>query len=127
MNPNPSPGDIYYGDFPFSDAEKYKDRPVLLLLNVFGRDIIVCMVTHRKNAFDDCIEITNSDLVEGQLGLNPSYIRPARLFTANPGLFRRKAGRVNDTILQRVKRLLSERFAPQVNGSGVAQASLGSG
>ncbi len=106
------PGELFYCDFPFSDACEFKDRPVLIVAKVFKDDAIVCMVTSKKAHFDDCIELHNADLTDGRLESNPSYIRPTRLFTTNPKLFRRKAGQVNETILNTVLNCLSKRFSP---------------
>lgn len=106
------PGDIVWSDFPQTDGEKFQDRPTLVVAKVFGDDVIVCMVTNTKSRFDACIELTNGDMAEGRLDSNPCYIRPVRLFTASPKIFRRKAGRVNDKILQSVLGMLSLKFKP---------------
>ncbi len=109
----PSPGDMYYCDFPHSDTREFKERPVLVVADVFGGDVIVCMVTHKKSRFDACVEVANADLTEGRLETNPSFIRPVRLFTANPRAFRRKAGRVQDRILREVLAVLAQKFSPK--------------
>jgi mRNA interferase MazF len=106
-----APGDIFYSDFPSSDACEFKDRPVLIVAKIFGNDIIVCMVTHKKSSFDVCIEVSNADLEDGRLETNPSFIRPVRLFTANPKIFRRKAGRVKQHILTSVLNELAKKFS----------------
>lgn len=106
-----APGDLFYSDFPSADACDFKDRPVLAVAKVFGDDVIVCMVTHKKSHFDVCIEVSNNDLEEGRLESNPSYIRPVRLFTANPNIFRRKAGRVKEHVLNAVLHSLVSKFS----------------
>ena len=107
-----APGDIFWSDFPSADAGDFKERPVLIVAKVFGDDVIVCMITTKKPRFDICIEISNTDFVEGGLATSPSFIRPVRLFTASPKIFRSKAGRVNGDVLNSVLEALSKKFNP---------------
>jgi mRNA interferase MazF len=83
---------------------------VLVLANVGNyNDLVVCMITAQPAAFS--IEITDSDFQEGQLTSPTSYVRPDRLFTAEPTLITRKAGTLNqykmDEIMGQVCRLFN--------------------
>ena len=75
-------GDVVVLPFPFSDLTSSKKRPALVVANLTGDDVIVCLITS-QNAKDICaIYLSNDDFASGSLKQN-SHIRPNRLFTAD--------------------------------------------
>jgi mRNA interferase MazF len=84
-------GQVVVLPFPFSNLRLSLRRPALVLANggIYD-DLIVCMITAKPAGLS--IEITDSDFLEGQLTNPKSYVRPDRLFTAEPTLVIRKAG-----------------------------------
>lgn len=103
-------GDVVFCDFPKTDASGFQDRTVLLVADVFGDDVIGCMVTTTKSKFDSCIELCNEHMAEGRMPNNPSYIRPVRLATINSRYIRRKVGTVKDDVLVLVKKEIRKKF-----------------
>lgn len=89
--------------FPFSDLSQSKVRPALLLADVQHGDWIICQIT--SNPFGDSRAITldASDFAQGSLP-RVSFARPAKLFTANEGLFLSTRGTLQTTALDAVRR-----------------------
>ena len=85
-------GQVVVLPFPRSDLseDRVQKRPVLVLACGGYDDLIVCMITAKPGAIpvgrDYSVEIRNSDFVEGKLRESVSYVRPDRLFTAEPTL-----------------------------------------
>lgn len=103
-------GDIVYCNFPKTDGSEFQDRTVLLVAQVFGNDVIGCMVTKKKNKFDPCIEISNDNMADGFMPFNPSYIRPARISTIDSTKIRRKVGTVKFELLSEVRQEIRKKF-----------------
>jgi len=75
-------GDIVVVPFPFSDLSSVKIRPALVVAILPGRDVILCMITTFPHSEWNTIPIDESDIEVGHFR-QQSYIRPARLFTAD--------------------------------------------
>ncbi len=85
-------GDVVIVLFPFSDLTNAKKRPALVIKQLNRDDAIVCQIT-KKNAPDlYSIELMANEFSSGSLPIDPSYIRPNRLFTVDTNIIDRKAG-----------------------------------
>jgi mRNA interferase MazF len=70
--------------FPFSDLSGAKKRPGLVVANIRGDDTILCQITSQNDDHDPyAIPLTSADFEDGDLRQS-SYIRPGKLFTADP-------------------------------------------
>lgn len=87
--------------FPFSDLSATKRRPALIVATLEGTDLILCMITSRRLRDPWAIEIGADDFVAGGLP-RTSYIRPARLFTADSQMILRVAGTLAEDVMARV-------------------------
>ena len=92
-------GDVVVFPFPFSDLSGSKRRPDLVLAKLKGKDLLLCQITSQPTF--DSIAITNFDFVAGSLPVN-SFIRSAKLFTADQNIIIKKAGHINNIVLQKV-------------------------
>jgi len=100
-------GQVVVLPFPLSDLSGAQKRPVLVLACNGGyNDLIVCMITARRLDIpvgrDYSVEITNSDFVEGKLRETVSYVRPDRLFTAEPTLVRGIVGSLQSSKMKEI-------------------------
>jgi len=73
-------GDVVVTPFPFSDLTASKKRPALVIAELKGDDIIICLITSQNAKDDYAVSLASDDLANGQLKQN-SNIRPNRLFT----------------------------------------------
>ena len=73
-------GDVVVTPFPFSDLTASKKRPALVIAELKGDDIIICLITSQNAKDDYAVSLASNDLANGQLKQN-SNIRPNRLFT----------------------------------------------
>lgn len=78
-------GDVVVLPFPFSDLTANKKRPALVVANLSGDDIIVCLITSQNTKDSYAISLSNSELASGNLK-QISNIRPNRLFTADSNI-----------------------------------------
>ena len=85
-------GEVVVFPFPFSDLSDTKRRPALVLADLSGDDLILCMIT--KSSRDrDSIPVADTDFSSGQLN-QVSNIRANRLFTGNGSLIYYSAGQL---------------------------------
>lgn len=92
--------DVVVLNFPFSYLSTSKKRPALVLSELDGNDIILCQITSKP--YDKyAIKINNSDFDEGNL-FQESYIKPARIFTADESIIVKWIGSVNHKIYAEV-------------------------
>lgn len=94
-------GDIVVIPFPYSDLSSSKKRPVIVLANLKGDDIILCQITSLFVKDDYAIALDNSDFKTGSLN-KPSNIRPNRLFTAEKSIITRKVGTIKPDVFEKV-------------------------
>src|SRR5690625_2884017 len=104
-------GDIVLILVPFSDLEKQKQRPVLVIsndnYNQITEDIIVLAITSRVKSLDYSVIIESKDLTEGYLKVT-SEIRSDKVYTLSKNIVKKKFGHVNSDILKSVRRKLNE-------------------
>lgn len=77
--------------FPFSDLTGSKLRPALVLAQAEKGDIVLCQITSQSYTDLSAIKINSNDLENGTLQ-RTSYVRPAKIFTANESIVVRKVG-----------------------------------
>ena len=95
-------GDVVVLPFPFSDLSASKKRPALVVTVIppYG-DLILCMITSRGAKDPSAIPLSRSDFLAGGLP-RQSYVRPNRLFTADPAIILRTAGQLTEEKMQEV-------------------------
>jgi mRNA interferase MazF len=86
-------GEVVVFPFPFTNLDPPKLRPSLVVANLPGPDMILCMITS-STADADAIQLEAVDFAQGSLPADPCFIRPARLFTGEDTLVVRSRGRL---------------------------------
>jgi mRNA interferase MazF len=106
----PTVGSVVIVRFPFSDLSNSKKRPAVIVANAGRGDWILCQITSNPYADPNAIQLDSSDFLNGGLQIR-SFVRPAKLFTANESLFLGIAGILWDnkteTIRSQIITLLS--------------------
>jgi mRNA-degrading endonuclease toxin of MazEF toxin-antitoxin module len=96
-------GDIVLLKFPFTDGEKSKKRPALVLVDTEDEDIIVCRITSKLYSSDFDFEIKNWD----KCGLKlPSVIRLHKIATLERSLVDQSIGDLD----KKLKKLIKQQF-----------------
>jgi len=111
----PIAGDVVIVPFPFSDLSETKRRPPLVLANLKGDDVILCMITSRAVADTYAIALDDTDFAAGGLKV-ASNVRPTRLFTAESSIVSSSAGRIADRKLNEVVESLCAIMREQQRG-----------
>ena len=97
-------GEIVLIPVPFTDLSASKRRPVLVVsnnnYNTTSSDMIVVAIT--SNLVQTGINITNSDMINGQLP-KPSIVRSDKIYTLNQGIVVKRIGFVSNAIQLSVK------------------------
>ncbi len=78
-------GDVVVLPFPFSDLTQAKKRPALVIANLKGIDVILCMITSQWIKDEYAIPIDENDFDHGSLK-KKSHARPNRIFTADSSI-----------------------------------------
>ena len=90
-------GDVVLVHFPYSDHERGKDRPALVLgRTVYGGYLLV-YITSQKKHLAYAVEVNETDLVEGGL-TKTSYIRPEISYVIDANQVKQKLARINPEI-----------------------------
>ena len=97
----PAAGAVVLVRFPFSDLSQAKVRPAVVLADAGRGDCILCQITSRPYGDASAIEITNAAFAAGSLHVT-SYVRPAKLFTANQNLITSQVGNLKPDTLQTI-------------------------
>ncbi len=84
-------GDVVVVPFPFADLSGKKKRPALVVANLLGDDVVLCLITSQKAKDNYAISLEHGDFATGSLR-QLSNIRPNRLFTADSGIVLYRAG-----------------------------------
>ncbi len=95
-------GSVVLVPFPFSDLSATKLRPALIIASSSRGDWICVQITSKPYSDSSAIEIVDADFQFGSLN-RTSYVRPAKLFTANQSLFRRDVGKIAQRKLHEVR------------------------
>ena len=94
-------GAVVVVSFPFSDLERSKRRPALVITDLKGNDLIFCMITKTRREDGYSIPLEAADFESGQLK-HPSNIRPNRIFTAEEDKIEYPVGNVKQAKIQEV-------------------------
>lgn len=110
----PEQGDILIVPIPFTDLSSQKRRPVTVVSNnVYNQkttDLVVVAMTSNPVEADYSFAITSSDLQEGKLN-HPGKVRADKIYTISKSLVVKSFGRVNETVLERIRNELQELAA----------------
>lgn len=93
-------GEVVVVPFPFSDLSQSKRCPALVLTNLRGDDVILCMISGR-GPDEYAIPLARSDFETGALD-KECHIRPNRVFTADGNIVEYSAGRLRAAKLAEV-------------------------
>ena len=95
----PAAGAVVLVRFPFSDLSQAKVRPAVVLADAGRGDYILCQITSKPYGDVTAIELTGAAFASGSLHVI-SYVRPAKLFTANQNLIMSQVGQLEPAALQ---------------------------
>lgn len=87
----PSRGSVVLIRFPFSDLSKSKLRPAVVLASAGKGDWILCQIRSQRYSDPQAVELAKDDFVTGSLR-KTSFVRFAKLFTADQSLIVEKVG-----------------------------------
>lgn len=102
-------GDVVVLPFPFSDLSVAKNRPSLVVATLQGDDLILCQITSQSRNDENAILLKEVDFAEGKLVLN-SFIRVARLFTADYSIIQSKIGHLKENKIKEVEEKICNIF-----------------
>lgn len=103
-------GQVVSSVFPFSDLTTQKYRPALVVAIVDFDDVILCQITSRPYSSTSPIKLIASDFKKGSLPID-SYIRPDKLFTAEPSIASKIYGELKPEKLEHVRLCIRSIFA----------------
>jgi mRNA interferase MazF len=97
----PSVGDVVIIPFPYSDLSQSKRRPALVLAEAGRGDFLLCQITSKQYGDLHALPLKESDFLSGGIK-RESFIRGAKLFTANEALILGVAGYLSHSKLSEV-------------------------
>jgi mRNA interferase MazF len=103
-------GDVIVLPFPFSDLTANKKRPALVVANLTGNDVIVCLITSQNAKDNYAIPLLNNDFASGSLRQN-SNLRPNRLFTADSSIVLYRIGTLEQKKMEDITTKIIEIFS----------------
>lgn len=95
-------GAVVVVPFPFSDLSESKVRPAVVVGAAGMGDYILCMITKTAPISEEGVELTNDDFVSGGLVVEPSYVRPSKLFTMNIAKIKKTCGHLGPEACSRI-------------------------
>lgn len=102
-------GDVVIFQFPFSDTNKFKKRPSLVVANLKGDNIILAQITAQSRPDPDILGLNSKDFQIG--GINKeSFIRPSVLFTIHKSRINYKAGKLTKNKVKQIEKKLCDIF-----------------
>jgi mRNA interferase MazF len=96
--------------FSFSDLTANKKRPALVVADLTGDDIIICLITSQNAKDNYAISLASDNLANGQLKQN-SNIRPNRLFTIDAKIILYRIGTLKKEKTEKVTEKIIEIFS----------------
>lgn len=103
-------GDVVVTSFPFSNLKRTKQRPALVVAQGEFDNIILCQITSKSYTSNIAVVITYADFVIGSLPVT-SYVRPDKLFTTDPDLIQKIAGRLHKRAQRKILAKVRALFA----------------
>ncbi len=106
----PKAGQIVLIPFPFSDLNRHKKRPVLVLTppDQYGDFIALAITSQQTRAPSN--PITTADLVEGHLPKS-SYVRTDKVFTLSTSLVLKALGNLQPALLHKAIERLCQKIS----------------
>ena len=108
-------GSIVLVDFSYSNFKETKYRPALVITsskyNESSLDVIVLRVTSRARDRKWEAEISNSDLAEGTLDIEPSYVKVDSIYAVEKKIVRKVVARLKEEKIKEIKKQLFELFS----------------
>lgn len=104
-------GDVVVVSFPFSDLSGQKLRPALVIAQAEFNNIILCQITSKPYTSKRAVRIAKTDFLTGSLPIE-SFARPDKIFTAEPTIVRRVAGRLDHKPLHKILQQVRDQFQP---------------
>ena len=102
-------GDVVVVAFPFSDLSAHKVRPALVLAAAEFDNLILCQITSKPQASKRAVRIDQRSFESGRLPV-VSYVRPDKIFTADPVIIQRTAGKLDEQAFAQVMQLVRSLF-----------------
>lgn len=102
-------GDIVVVSFPFTNLQESKHRPAMVLSNLRGNDLILCLITSKSRVDVYSVILKKIDFIKGYLK-HESVIRPNVLFTIENSQIRYKIGEVDHKIINAINKKLEFIF-----------------
>jgi mRNA interferase MazF len=102
-------GDVVIFQFPFSEGEKSKKRPSLIVAKLKGDNVILCQITGQPRPDPNILELKGKEFQLGGISRD-SYIRPSVLFTINKSRINYKAGKLKQEKIKEVEKELMKIF-----------------
>jgi mRNA interferase MazF len=104
-------GDVVVAAFPFSDLSDKKLRPALVAAQAEFDNLILCQITSKAYTSKKAVKISAADFSKGNLPI-ASYVRPDKLFTAEPVIVERVAGTLEAKSIKNVLQRIRDQFNP---------------
>jgi mRNA interferase MazF len=102
-------GDVVAVSFPFSDLSGHKLRPALVLAVAEFGNLILCQITSKPYTSKNAVRIVNTDIKNGALPI-VSYVRPDKLFTAEPAIIQKLVGKLKVDRLKIILARVQKQF-----------------
>ncbi len=100
---------------PFTDLTSTRRRPVIVVSNgLYNRatpDVVVVAMTSTPPLSAYAFTITSADLASGALN-HPGTVRVDKIYTLAQRIIVRRFGKVNDVVLDRIRRILADLCRP---------------
>lgn len=100
-------GEVVVVPFPFTDLSNTKRRPALVLADLGGDDVILCMITSTFRIDGYSVPLARKDFIKGHID-HDSAVRPNRLFTADSNIIIYSLGTVSSSMMSQVETKLIE-------------------
>lgn len=98
--------------FPFSDIQKLKPRPVLVISQSDHYGDFICLAVTSKIHEIDAVPIVQADMKEGVLPL-ASWVRTDKIFTLNESLVIKIVGQLHQSTFEKIRTELCIKFGCQ--------------
>ena len=105
----PAVGEIILVAFPYSDLSDFKLRPAVVVGKAEFNNLILCQITSKSGTSAIAIKIEDSDFENGSLN-RVSYVRPDKIFTAEPSIIEKRVGILSTESHKKVRRAVRSIF-----------------
>ena len=102
-------GDIVIFQFPFSDIDKSKKRPSMVVATLKGDHVILSQITGQPRPDPYLLDLNIKDFQSGGISRD-SFIRPSVLFTVHKSRIEYKAGKLKQEKIKEVQNKIIQVF-----------------